>query len=549
MALEDRTTVIYGPPGTGKTTTLLDLMDLALSRGVAPGAIAFSTFTRAARAEAKRRAMRKFSLEEDDLPWFRTLHSTGLYLLGHDRDRIVTSSWWRRFCERYGYQLSLEMTDPDSDELGRPPAQTPDDRLRAAYEWGRHRMLSQAETLARAPVAVPVPDYEAYVERYEGFKLDHGLVDFHDMLRDSLDVEGPPVSVAFIDEAQDLTPLQIRVAEHWFGACDEVLVGGDDDQCIFSWSGAEPGWLISLQSRAHDHEILRQSYRVPALAHQMAQRIISRNSERVHKDYKPGKKRGVIQSGSRREALAEIRQTLTDSRNSVFVLVRNRAFIRRWADDLVEAAIPFRVEGRGEGGPLAKPKLCKCAMAAQRLREGGDVSATELRSLLDFIPAVGSSLIPRGTKKRAKENKAPVSADELRMHWGCEALVRQLDQGGPCSLLIKGVTAAWRDYLQELMDAGHDLVKVQKRPPVRVTTIHGSKGREANLVVIVPDMAKASWAEFLANEEAENRVAYVAVTRTKWALFLVHPERPMAYPYADFMRGKGGAKGGELWDA
>ena len=44
---------IFGPPGTGKTTSLLDMVDKALSSGVSPNKIAFLAFTRKAAHEAK----------------------------------------------------------------------------------------------------------------------------------------------------------------------------------------------------------------------------------------------------------------------------------------------------------------------------------------------------------------------------------------------------------------------------------------------------------------------------------------------------------------
>ena len=68
--------VIYGPPGTGKTTTLLNMVEKAIDEGIAPSNIAFLAFTRKAAREAKERAARRFNLDyEQDLNFFRTLHS------------------------------------------------------------------------------------------------------------------------------------------------------------------------------------------------------------------------------------------------------------------------------------------------------------------------------------------------------------------------------------------------------------------------------------------------------------------------------------------
>ena len=69
-------TIILGPPGTGKTTTLLNLVDQFLKDGIRPRQIGYFSFTKKAATEAANRAADKFNLDiENDLPFFRTLHS------------------------------------------------------------------------------------------------------------------------------------------------------------------------------------------------------------------------------------------------------------------------------------------------------------------------------------------------------------------------------------------------------------------------------------------------------------------------------------------
>ncbi len=67
-------TIVLGPPGTGKTFTLLNKVEEYL-KNTDPDRVGYFAFTRKAANEAKDRAMKKFNLSEDDLPYFRTLHS------------------------------------------------------------------------------------------------------------------------------------------------------------------------------------------------------------------------------------------------------------------------------------------------------------------------------------------------------------------------------------------------------------------------------------------------------------------------------------------
>ena len=64
-------TIVLGPPGTGKTTTLLNEVDMYLKQ-TDPDKIGYFSFTQKAAYEARDRAMLKFNLSEDDLPYFRT---------------------------------------------------------------------------------------------------------------------------------------------------------------------------------------------------------------------------------------------------------------------------------------------------------------------------------------------------------------------------------------------------------------------------------------------------------------------------------------------
>jgi len=80
-------TIVLGPPGTGKTTTLLNKVDSYLKE-TDPDKIGYFAFTQKAAHEARDRAMKQFNYTEDDLPYFRTLHSLAFRKLGLKKDQL-----------------------------------------------------------------------------------------------------------------------------------------------------------------------------------------------------------------------------------------------------------------------------------------------------------------------------------------------------------------------------------------------------------------------------------------------------------------------------
>ena len=84
--------------------------------------------------------------------------------------------------------------------------------------------------------------------------------------------------------------------------------------------------------------------------------------------------------------------------------------------------------------------------------------------------------------------------------------------------VLKGIAPDEREYLRSCLRNGE---KFSSKPRITISTIHQSKGGEADNLVLLTDMGKLSW-ENLGGDE-ENRVWYVALTRTKQNLFLVRP--------------------------
>ena len=251
---------IFGPPGTGKTTTLLNMVDKALSDGVAPSSIGFFAFTKKAAAEAKARASRRFELDPDnDLPYFRTLHSLAYRLLGVKEHQMMGYAQYLELSKAIGYDLNgtaySEEWDTNIKVSDHPVlslinlARTKKNKLRREYNQSRIN-FSWTEV-----------DYIA--NSYLNYKTANNLMDFTDLLmrfNEEAHLILPEFKLCFVDEAQDLSPLQWDIAHALDQKSERMYCAGDDDQAIYVWGGADVNHFIHLPGGS---ETLEQSYRIP----------------------------------------------------------------------------------------------------------------------------------------------------------------------------------------------------------------------------------------------------------------------------------------------
>lgn len=71
--------------------------------------------------------------------------------------------------------------------------------------------------------------------------------------------------------------------------------------------------------------------------------------------------------------------------------------------------------------------------------------------------------------------------------------------------------------------------KLDKEPRIKIGTIHGVKGGEAEHVLLLTDIAPRTYREMHALPDDEIRVFYVAITRAKKSLHIVQPNTNMYF--------------------
>lgn len=496
---------LFGPPGTGKTTSLLRVVKMRINDGLTPSQICFISFTRKAANEAKSRAMDQFDLQDHDLPWFRTLHSLAFSQLGYNKNQIMGLGDYIKLCEILNLRITYKTMNDDGTFAG----QTLGDRLFFAENMARARMIPLMEYWESLPDEDLLwPELERLSKTLAEYKQTHGKVDFTDIIHEFCERgECPPCQVLIVDEAQDLSPLQWRMVERMMSVIPEVYVAGDDDQAIFRWAGADVEKLIKLPG---NREVLGVSFRVPRTVQVVANRIVSRIDSRVEKDWDARDEDGTV------EYLNEL-ESIDMSKGTWLLLARNSYLLDEYSQHCLREGFMFT----SQRDSAMKWESFMSIRCWETLRSGGRVHASSVKMMYDLMTTrVG---VTYGFKGKVAElpDRQLVDMLDLRNKYG----------------LCYGSEIPWNVCLDKmsLQESGFFLAAIVRgekfgdEPRIKISTIHGAKGGEAENVVILSDMAWRTYQEYQKFPDDEHRVWYVAVTRTKQNLYVIQPKTNLCY--------------------
>ena len=536
---------IYGPPGTGKTTRAIAIVsDYIGAQGGQPSDIAMVTFSNAAANHARDRVSSELpSVTRQGLRWFCTIHAMAYRLLTGSgmRLNLLDRKAMAEFADRYEY--SLRGGAAYDDEAGVVVSQGGDDLpLLEAVHRSRSRVIPLSQAIEQERLAhemhsgerIAYERFESFANRYKYFKLEKNMIDFSDLIDMSLE-KGlvPEVSLAIIDEAQDLNPQQVRAVETWFADSGEVYYIGDDDQSINGFTGIDPEWFRGLGVRHRNKTILDQSYRVPQVPHGYAQEVIGRVRHRQKKTYKSVEHTGRVDRGTKNRSGKYVKQYLkANPAATCYVLVRNYSFVRRHESILQAQGVPYEVEtSSGTVGPLSNKKRMTAVLGALKMGRGEEVDHEQLIGIIEHVKTK-KDVMPRGMKKKIREFDefmVGYSTQTLRDQWSLNALADAIE-ADPINTLDK-IPERSRKYMIDIMFLSGDETSMPA-PRCKIMTIHKSKGREADLIVIDSDMSSASYNELLkGNRDEEHRVAYVALTRSRDSVYICYPDTKKFYVY------------------
>ena len=391
---------ILAGAGSGKTRVLTRRIAHRCATGTADARHVLAvTFTRKAAAELDGR-LRKMGLR--DLPAAGTFHA-----LAYAQLRTIWAS---------EQKAAPTLLDRKGRILGRILGNTKRVRpadLAAEIEWAKARLVAPDGYAAAAAAARRRPPVDpervaGWYLRYEQEKRKRGLVDFDDLLLlCAARLERDPSFAAaqrwrfrhlFVDEYQDVNPLQDRLLRAWMGDRTDLCVVGDPNQAIYSWNGADASFLLDFAEHHPGAEVveLSDSYRSTPQVLAVASAIIGGRPIGAHRaDGPPPVVVGYQSDVDEANGVARaVRDNHRPGRpwSSQAVLVRTNAQTTLFAEAFRKASIPYRV--RGANRFLDEPDVGDLLQRFDRLSEPlvttiNDLEESVARQRAELLGAYG----------------------------------------------------------------------------------------------------------------------------------------------------------------
>jgi superfamily I DNA/RNA helicase len=526
---------IFGPPGTGKTTYLARQIALAAEKYGSENVIVAS-FTRTAAIELNSRML---PIPRNHIG---TLHAL-CYQNFHDNE--IAELHINEFNEeRPEFALSSDGMNSIEDNLAEASYKTNGDRLLNAYNLQRARChdLDMLST-----------EVKSFIHAWEQWKLKKNYIDFTNMIDLAITFKSPPpdeATIGFFDEAQDFNKLQMKLVRSWGEKMKFFLLGLDDDQAIFSFTGADPMAVLEKELPDSQKRILQQSYRVPRAVQEYAENWIKKVSFRQAKKYNPRDEEGSVSrvplDYRHPEYIIETLQPHLDAGKDIMFLATCGYMLENLKQTLRHEGIPFYnpyrpqrgdwnplgsfKQGRGRSRISSRERLL--AFLSKDVNEGQN-SYWNMRNLALWIDLIKSRGILKPKAKERVEDILDTLHESPLMTW--EKFMQEIfTESALGPILARDVDWLKNNLLASKLNGMEYPLKVlrkrgrsalEQKPQIKLGTIHSVKGGESDVVVLFPDVSLAGYKEIQTQEGKDSmiRTFYVGMTRCRSDLIICNP--------------------------
>lgn len=550
-----RAVAVFAGPGTGKTRTMiLRILWLLQNRKGKPSEITAVTFTNKAAAEMKERLKKGLGNSRSlNNMQIGTFHSICLNLL---KERLGTCL----IADPRTQQILAKETISRFG-LSCQPEQFLREVSRRKNGWWEGQI---PETLfeGRSEAA---DDYQKLLKEKGLFDYDDLLIETLKLLEAGEEFGSKRFSYLFVDEYQDVSPLQFQLILKWNQRGKELFVIGDPDQSIYGFRGADANCFGNLEKQFPDMAKIRleDNYRSAPAIIRSAAALISHN----HGDPRSWTAR---QNG---EQLIRIAETEGDFSEAVFIAkeinrmtggidmldaaenarTRDGLPIRSFGEIAVlyrtrhqsavlekclqKEGIPYTIAGQEEF--LSDPAVQGALAFFRYAQNPKDLQAAETCSSLlwelegdQLAESVQKQALEAMLPKIKRKNLAKI-LDLWIEEFGSRSHIEALKQLRSAALFYKTMPEFLDAMiLREEGDIKRLGGKTYVSDAVSLMTLHASKGLEFPAVLICganEGKIPLETEKHTADREEERRLFFVGMTRAKEELILTCSGRPSPF--------------------
>lgn len=383
----------------------------------------------------------------------------------------------------------------------------------AEIEWSRARDLGPEDypRAAHREDRRPSTSFDhiaGLMREYEEAKRRRGVMDFDDMLFGCAQLFDDEPEFArvqrwrfrhlFVDEFQDLNPLQYRLLRGWLGESTDLCVVGDPRQAIYRWNGADAGYLTrfaELHPGAEVVELKRNHRSTPEVLH-LAAAVLGHGAAAQVARRSSGEPPSLSAYGDEHEEARGVGRAVQVLHrpgarwDEQAVLVRTNAQVAAFERAFTRLRIPFRVR-------VAEPVVARSEVAAA-LRHVSPNDEHPLRvAVVDLADHVDD-----------ERGRPGLPAEALEVLETLLRLAREFSElEGEATV---GDLKAWLAAAMGLDGGGRDAV--------HLVTFHAAKGLEWPIVHVAgleEGYVPVAYARTPEAEAEERRLLHVAITRAE----------------------------------
>lgn len=294
--------------GSGKTRALVYRYSyLIMEMGIAPQRIVCTTFTNKAADEIKSRI--NALTNDQSTGYIGTIHGLCVKML---REDICSLRWPTRFfilsredsaallqavADDQGAGWDKVKTDEALRQIANRKKAEQDEYMTYLFDLSTEDLYERYRH-ADSRADVIYYGFLYYQRKNYGLDYDDLILTARNLLQRCEDVRNKwmyRTEYIMVDEAQDLDDAQFELLRMLSGCYNNLMLVGDPDQTLYGWRGAHGTQLINFQMLFQNAitVMMTRNYRSTPQILRVANRLISKNVNRVSKDIMPMRNDGV----------------------------------------------------------------------------------------------------------------------------------------------------------------------------------------------------------------------------------------------------------------